>query len=216
VLLALLLAADRGGLFAAERIAGNTLQKSENLASRPDVDIAGFPFLTQLATGNYDTVTITAHDVQIGSRPQLLEMSRIVVVLHKLTVSHSLSHFHAARADATGVITYDELGAALGVDVSYAGNGRIKAGKTVQLGRRSVTTAVTAQPRLVDGKLSFTNASLRNGAELGPAATNALTELLNADIPLSAIPFEVRVTSLHADVNGIEVALAGRNLSYSS
>src|SRR5256885_4227247 len=87
VLLVLLLIADRVGVAVAERVAGDTLESSEHLNSRPDVDIAGFPFLTQVATGNYDKITVTADDVTVGQQIHLLEISRLVVVLHDLTVS---------------------------------------------------------------------------------------------------------------------------------
>jgi hypothetical protein len=52
VVLALLaLGLDRGGVYVAERVAGSSLQDSQGLSERPDVDIAGFPFLDQLVSG---------------------------------------------------------------------------------------------------------------------------------------------------------------------
>src|SRR6266487_1277477 len=87
VLIALLVAADRVGLYVAERLAGDTIESSQDLSSRPDVDIGGFPFLNQAITGNYDKITVTAHDVPVGLPGRPLNISQVRVVLHQLTVS---------------------------------------------------------------------------------------------------------------------------------
>lgn len=214
--LALLVAADRVGVFVAERAAGDTIQSSQHLDSRPDVDIAGFPFLTQLATGKYDKITVTAEDVPVGGKKELLEISRLQVVLHTLRVSRDFSSVRADRADATALITYAELGNAVGINVSYAGGGRIKAAKTVSVGGTSVTAVITTKPQLSGHSLSFGSSSVRNAGQLGDAALSTLDAVFDLSIPLGTIPFQVRVDSLHADEHGIEVALTGHNLYYAS
>jgi LmeA-like phospholipid-binding len=213
---AVLLAADRISLYVAERAAAKTIQNSEHLDSRPDVHVGGFPFLTQLATGKYDEITITATDVPVGGKSKLLEISEVEVVLHTLTVSRSFSHFHAERADATGLVTYAELSTALGVDVVYAGQGRVRATNSVNIAGTRVHATVTARPRLTGTSLSFVGTSVQNAGELGELATATLNRVFDVHIPLRAIPFHVRVTSLHADERGIEISLTGRNLSYTS
>src|SRR6476619_6753226 len=57
----------------------------QHLDSGPDVDIDGFPFLTQLVEGHYDEITVTATDVPVGAAQRLM-ISRLRVVLHDLTV----------------------------------------------------------------------------------------------------------------------------------
>ena len=65
VLVGLLVAADRAGNVIAERTVATTVQRSQHLAHKPDVDIAGFPFLTQLAAGKFGKVTLR-EQVQAG------------------------------------------------------------------------------------------------------------------------------------------------------
>ncbi|MGC9543720.1 DUF2993 domain-containing protein [Streptomyces sp. UG1] len=63
VLAAFLTLADRWALLYAERRAADTLKDRLNLAAAPEVEIDGFPFLTQLADERLDTVKVTVPDV---------------------------------------------------------------------------------------------------------------------------------------------------------
>lgn len=63
VLAAFLALADRWALLYAERRAADTLQDRLDLAAAPEVEIGGFPFLTQLADERLESVTVTVPDV---------------------------------------------------------------------------------------------------------------------------------------------------------
>jgi hypothetical protein len=213
--LLVLLAVDRAGLWVAERAAADTLQSTEHLASRPSVDIGGFPFLNQLATGKYDRITVTAKDVPAGSSLHLLVFTRMRVVLHSLSVSRDFRSFHAASASATAAVTYGDLGKTLGLELSYAGNGRIKATKTVSVAGHSFSATVTTRPRLLHDTLGFAETSIDNAGALSESVAATLRSVFNFDVPLNTLPFHVSVRSLHVDAYGIAIGLAGRDLSYS-
>jgi hypothetical protein len=209
----LLLAADRVGVHLAEHAAADSLKSSQHLKSAPQVDIAGFPFLNQLATGNYDKITVTADDVPVGQHLQLL-ISRLRVVLHGLSVSRDFHTFHADRASAGALISYAELGRTLGVTLDYAGNGRVRATRTVTVAGTSLRATVTARPRLVGDALSFAATSVDNAGALGTSVAGALSRLFQVAISLRAIPFGIRVRNVVVDAAGVTIALAGRKLSY--
>ncbi|MFD0006550.1 DUF2993 domain-containing protein [Streptomyces sp. NPDC127178] len=63
VLAAFLSLADRWALLYAERRAADTLKTHLDLAAAPEVEIGGFPFLTQLADERLDSVKVTVPDV---------------------------------------------------------------------------------------------------------------------------------------------------------
>ncbi|MER5942086.1 DUF2993 domain-containing protein [Streptomyces sp. NPDC001928] len=63
VLAAFLTLADRWALLYAERRAADTLKDRLHLAAAPEVEIDGFPFLTQLADERLDSVKVTVPDV---------------------------------------------------------------------------------------------------------------------------------------------------------
>ncbi len=215
-LLILLVVADRVGVYVAERAAGDTLESSQHLDSRPEVDIAGFPFLTQLAAGNFDKVTVTAERVPVGPQLHLLVISHLQVVLHNLSVSRDFHSVHAETASATAIATFGELGKTLGVDLGYAGNGRIRATKTVTVGGVSAEATVTARPTLANGVLSFSATSVDHADTLGSAVAASLEEIFQLAIPLRDIPFDVHVQALEVGQSGVTLELTGRDLGYSS
>lgn len=216
VIAALLVVADRVGLYVAERQIGDTLQTSQELPSRPDVAIAGFPFLTQLAAGKSDKITITAKDVPIDKTAHILRLSRVQVVLHKITASRTFDSFHADTAQATATITYAELSDALGIDVTYAGGGRIKAAKQITVLGQSIDAAISSEPRIVNGALSFAKTSINGLNQLGGDVASALNKIFDSNIPLKGIPFDIRVQSLRMDATGAQVALSGSNLTFDT
>ena len=63
VLAAFLTLADRWALLYAERRAADTLKDRLNLAAAPEVQIDGFPFLTQVVDERLDSVKVTVPDV---------------------------------------------------------------------------------------------------------------------------------------------------------
>ena len=215
VLALLFVGADRVGVYLAERTAGDTIQNSQHLSSRPDVDIAGFPFLTQLAAGKFDEITITAKDLPVGEQQHLLDLSRVRVVLHTVRVSRDFSRVQADTATATAAVSYAELGKTLGVDVAYNGGGRVRATKSVTVAGHKFTATVTARPQLADGALAFGATRINQAGEIGGAVASALDKVFDLTIPLQGIPFRIRVTALHAEATGVVVQLSGRDLQYS-
>lgn len=214
-LVVLLVVADRVGDAVAERVAGDTLQSSQNLDHRPDVDIAGFPFLNQLATGHYGKITVTADDVSLGPNARGLTLDRLQVVLHNLSVSRSFTHFHADTASATGTLGLAQLSDALGVQLEYAGNGRVDVTKNVTVAGQTFHIKVTAKPYLHDGSLAFTDTSVVGADGVTGAAIDALANVFGISIPLQSIPFDVRLKSLSVDSDGLTITLAGKDLVYT-
>jgi hypothetical protein len=213
VLLAVLIGADRIGVVVAEGVAADTLQSSQHLPSSPDVDIDGFPFLTQLATGHYDQITVTATDVPVG-RGQQLTISRLRVVLHDLTVSRSFSRFAAKSATATALIDYGVLGKRLGVELNYAGDGQVEGTKTVSLAGHTLKLHIAATPHLVAGKLGFTGISVAGAGGLTGTVVDALAREFHLPIPLDGIPFDVQLQGLSVGPDGVVITLAGSDLVY--
>lgn len=216
VLLAVLLVVvDRVADFVAERTAADRLQASQRLDSRPDVSIGGFPFLTQFANGRYEDVSADAHDVPVGTSRNALNLSTVHLDFRTVTTSRDFSRFHARSANARATVSYADLGKSLGGEVTYAGNGRVEASRTFTVLGQKVRPTISAKPSAANGALSFTGSSI-NGLDDAPAAVaSALNDVFDTSLSLKGIPFHITVTSLTADARGLELVLAGKNLSYS-
>lgn len=213
VLLALLVGADRVGVYVAESVAADKLKQSQHLDSKPEVDIAGFPFLTQVVSGDYDEITVDAKDVSAGTPARALDIAHLHVVLHGVHVSDSFSRVHADHAVATARLGYAQLSKALGTRIAYAGNGRVRARASVTVLGRTVSGSITARPELHGTSLGF-GATQGEGGAVAAEVSRLLAKAFASEIPLSGLPFQVRVDSLTATADGLDLQLSGDDLTY--
>jgi hypothetical protein len=214
VLVGLLVAADRIGVVVAEHAVAETVQRSQHLTHRPDVDIAGFPFLTQLAAGSFGKITLRDHDVTAGGH-RALRLSAVTVTLHDVRVARDLDSATAAHTTATATVDYADLSSALGVTVRYAGDGRVRAKASTSVLGEKVSGTVTARPQLRDGALAFASPRVSiGGAELPAAVTAALAKVFGAPLSLTGLPYGVTVRSVTVTATGIALGLTARNLTF--
>ncbi|WP_436738063.1 LmeA family phospholipid-binding protein [Streptomyces sp. BBFR102] len=192
VLAAFLALGDRWAVLYAENKAEESLKESMNLAAAPEVDIDGFPFLTQVAARRLDTVHLTVPDVAAG-RVSLAEVS---ATGHDVRISgEGLTGFDGA--DIGGVdgevrLSFDDLGRELGASqVTFTGKGddRVLARGTLPVaghelalranalirreGDRGVTTEVTGA-RLDIGDLAVFRPGA--GLHLTPSSLEKLAD----------------------------------------
>jgi len=151
------------------------------------------------------TVTVKVQEtpflVQVPAKRAVLpeNVSAVTAVLDHVKVDFSLNKATVGQGRGTAVLRYDEVARKFGVDVTYAGDGKITVGKTIG----GHTYGLTLRPRLVGTALSFGDVH-----ELA-----RLADVLGAQIDLSRIPFGLTITGLTAGKDGIVVNLAGRNIT---
>jgi hypothetical protein len=216
VLAGLLVVADRAALAVAERAAAVTVQKSQHLDRRPSVTIAGFPFLTQLATGHYDKVKVRAEGFVVGDSQTRLRINRVDVTLRDVHVSRDFSSGRSRFTEAQALIGYSDLSDALGTRFRYAGGGRVDASSAVTVAGVDVSGSATASVRLSNNALTFEDPQVSVEGQPVPAAVaNYFTGLFATSIPLTGLPFGVHVQDVHAGRDGITVVLTASGLSFS-
>ena len=89
ILAVLLVVADRISVAVAENQISDRLTSAYGLAGKPGVTITGFPFLTQVVTGDYQQIDVSASQVPAGG-----------AVLHHLNVR--LTGVHATVSQVLG------------------------------------------------------------------------------------------------------------------
>lgn len=205
---------DRGGVYVAARIAASSLQASQGLSERPEVTIAGFPFLDQLATGRYDRIDVTVYDLPLGEEPVVARLTRLDVVLADVVTSRDFSRIDVGRARADAVISYDDLGDALGIDLSFSGGGQLTASRTFTVLGQDVKPRITVEPAIVDGALGFGEFTVNGVADAAGVVSDALDQVFDATFPLQGIPFDVAVDNVSVRRDGLHVSLSGSDLRY--
>ena len=128
-LMALLVVADRVGLWAAQHDVAKRLQADAHLQSTPKVEIHGFPFLTQLIGGDYHSVDIRITGLNSGG----LRITTLLVHLHDAhvsigdVVSQDRSHIRVDQAKAHLLLRLADLPRSDVTSVSVSGGDTVVA-----------------------------------------------------------------------------------------
>lgn len=188
VLLVLLLA-DRIGVVAAENNVAHRLENDVNVRSTPDVSIHGFPFLTQLVSGDYHDVDVGLHGLDADG----LRVERLSIHLTDAHVSvqdvlrQDRSRIRVDEAKAHLLLRYDDL------EDFVARHTGVKPPRRMT---RALVSAVAVAANKVGLVLHTTFGSI--------------------PISLAGLPFGIRLTSAKATQAGLSVTGAATGLQLRS
>jgi hypothetical protein len=205
-------------LVVAREIAGRA-QKTENLRSRPDVSISGFPFLTQVVTGNYHKVDVTVHDLQRdGPRLERLSahLSGVKVPLGDV-VRGDVSRVPVDHGTASVLVTYADLNAFLAGQRLparvAADGGEIRVTGTVRVLGTSFGLSGTARLGVAADTITVTPTRLVTAAGRLPSAVEQpAIRLLTVRFSVRGLPFGVHLTEAKVRPDGLELAATGQDI----
>lgn len=219
----LLVVGDRIGVTLAERAVAEQLRASSRLATLPDVDISGFPFLLQAARGSYQDVRVQAADVAAG-RVRVAEfdarLSGLQIGLSD-ALARRVQRAPVDRLDATALVSYATVSAQSGerrltVRAGPRPGTVAVSGAVVVLGRGMQATAISTV-RLVEGALVITTEEVIVGAERPtPAVARALKGRLDLRVSIGALPYGLRATGVRAGSTGVTLTATARDTVISS
>ncbi|WP_367322207.1 DUF2993 domain-containing protein [Streptomyces sp. HUAS ZL42] len=221
--------ADRVALHFAEGEAADRLKSTENLASTPDVSIKGFPFLTQVAGGEFDDVEVGMRDYEAatGTGSQKIRIDALTANMKGVVFSGDYSSATAATATGTATIAYDELlktakseptriapgVTANVVGLSDGGNGKIKVlvEATVLGTELPKPVSVLSSVTVADGDTVRVHAdSLPDlGVDL---AENAMRSVTDFGQKINGLPGGIQLDKVEAATNGVEIMVKGSDV----
>jgi LmeA-like phospholipid-binding len=184
------------------------LAAREITSAPPEVTITGFPFLTQVARGNYEEVRLNLRDLRGGMIPlPLLEV-------HAYDVRASLNGLRdgtekpvATRMTGVGTLSYGSLVEAAGLTgVTLSGDGKLLRlnGNLPVAGEMRGAAKVT----VVDGKVRIEVTEL-TAANLTPAA-QALVDMYKSKLArtfsLPALPFSLKLQGVNPASSGLQIS----------
>ncbi|MEU7378819.1 MULTISPECIES: DUF2993 domain-containing protein [unclassified Streptomyces] len=229
VLGVLFVVVDRVAVHFAEGQAADRLRTTENLASTPDVSIEGFPFLTQVAGGEFKDVRVGIKDYEAatGNGGQRIRIADIEADMRGVRFSGDYSSATAATATGTATIAYDELLKAAKskptpvlpgvtahvVGLSDGGAGKVKVDVEVDAGALgikqtfSVLSSVTVRGKKVE--VSADDLPVVGGLRLPESRVRAITDFQQA---IERLPGEVRLDSVRAAKDGVEITVKGSDV----
>jgi LmeA-like phospholipid-binding len=213
----LLVAADRISVAVAENQISDRLTSAYGLPHKPGVSITGFPFLTQVAAGDYQQIDVSASQVPADGAT-LRDLNVRLTGVHA-TVSQVLGNGasmvtadHAAGSAMVGFGTVDKRlpgglrlrpdGKNLSVSGSLAVHGvHIPVSATVALGVSGAGISVTPVRVRVPG--------------LPGLPVSAYSSRLRVVVPLSTLPLHLHITSVHVTPDGLRIGASARDVQFA-
>jgi hypothetical protein len=223
--------ADRVAVHFAEGEAADKLKATQNLASTPDVDIKGFPFLTQVAGGSLDDVEIGIKDYQAatGTNGRTIRIDDLKADMKGVSFSGDYSSATAATATGTATISYAELLktakseptevvpglTAKVVALSDGGNGKIKvtAKVTGTLGPIPVNQTISV-PSTVSVEKNQVRVHADSLPKLGAAAIaeSRIRQITDFQQAIDRLPGGIELDKVQAAKNGVEITVKGSDV----
>jgi hypothetical protein len=217
LLIGLVIAADRIGLWVAQDQIAKNVATQYGLDHKPSVTIKGFPFLTQALGGKYGEI-----DVNVGDVTQLgVHLTDTVVTLKGVkaplsdAVHGDASKMVADTATSVATVSYADVDkeAPRGLKVSAKGKDLQVRGPVTVLGlSRTVTATVTVKPsgRNVRVLPQTVNAG---GATL-PAAL--VQQAFTFTMPVKGLPLNTRISDVQVGADGLRVTTVGEHVNLES
>lgn len=239
VTLVVLLVVLGGVLVVADRVAANVAErriadqvtremaKQEVRSSPPEVGVGGFPFLTQVFAGRYESISILLRDVEGPAQGRTVRVPELEVHARDVTapiqtLRTGQGEIRAQTVEGTATISYGTVAAYIDQEgltlTEEAGRLGVTAPLTV-LGQR-LTVRGTADLTVDQGEVAIRFSQLTaDGLPAIPAAqalVNAYAQQISVQVPLPALPYGLEVQEVRALPEGLAVTASAQNVPLNS
>jgi hypothetical protein len=213
LLLGLLVLVDRVAVGYAEGQVATQLAEKGDLQGTPEVDIAGFPFLTQAVGGRYDDVRISLTAAELGQP----EGTRADVTLRGVevplssVVSGSVEEVPVESVDGTATLSYALLSEQLGGDTTLRREGDgLRITKTVDVVGQTLPLTAVGTVTLEGNELVVdVEEASGAGVEIPDFLVDRVADLLDLRYAVPALPFGLQLTDVTPAEDGVDIRVQG-------
>lgn len=203
----------------AKQVAQQSRSQGIEITGEPEVDVTGFPFLTQVLGGRYDEIVINLKDL----RSDDVSVSRLDV--RAVGVNAKASDLMAGRGpvvadrvtgDAT--VGYEAIGKALDMpDVTVSNEGEnLKLRAPLSIAGRKIVVIATATVAVTDGKLrvNVTDAQPESGggSAVAKRVLNVAKNSMSGAVSLPAMPYGLKLQGAKVTDGGLVVTAAATDV----
>ncbi len=234
LLVGVVIAADRIAVGMANRMIAKETRKELQarqitVGAEPTASVGGFPFLTQVASGRYDRITIKLRQVTSdGVTLPALDLAARDVKASISTLRSGSGRVTAGSVNGTATIDWTSAAklveANSDVDMSqirlsHGSGDQIRVTAPLKVG--SISTKLLANGMLVpDGDaLRMKIVSVSTEGALPPLVSNLLNlaeQQYSFRVKLPALPYGMKVTDVHPTDGGLQVTAAARQVPLSA
>jgi hypothetical protein len=232
VLGGLLVVADRVAVGFAERAIADQVRqevaKQHVQAAGPDVTVGGFPFLTQVANGRYESISIVLTDLRGDVEGKGVDLRKLDVDARNVnapldTLRTGQGDVVAESVKGTGTITYDSVMKLInrpGIKLAEQDGKLAVSGPAKLPVVGEVTVHGTAKLAVQKGQVAIrfeelTAEGLPN-IPLVRGAISTYAKQLSISVPLPALPFGLQVQEVRALPEGLAVTATANNVPLRS
>ncbi|UQX02214.1 DUF2993 domain-containing protein [Streptomyces sp. RerS4] len=223
VLGALFVGVDRWAVGYAENRLADRLQSRQGLAGSAEVEIHGFPFLTQAIGHELDRVDLKLQGIDAQADGRKARLTRLDAGFHEVKLNADYTGGTARRAEGNALISYEDLTKASesGVVLTYGGApGKVKVTATFDFLGKSITKSVVSTVTLVEGKGGGKLVRVRADSVPGeglPGIESAIRKRTDFDRRLDAgLPTGLQLSTLTSDDSGVHLTLSGTDVSLAA
>ncbi|HEY0696356.1 MAG TPA: DUF2993 domain-containing protein [Micromonospora sp.] len=223
----LLLAADRMAAgFAERKIADQAAQeiaKQDIKAGQPEVDVAGFPFLTQVLAGKYESITIVVRDATGPVNGKTVDIPELRIEARDVaasldTLRSGQGEVVADSVSGTGTISYETVARFINQDdlTLAERDGKLTVTAPLDVLGQRLTATGTAKITVREGKvlLGFEDLTVDQlpNIPLARQIVSSYARRISIQLPLPALPYDLQVREVRPTPKGLTVTADARNV----
>jgi hypothetical protein len=215
-LIVLLVAADFIAKAVAQGEVASQIQK-QGFPKKPSVSIEGFPFLTQVASRDFQQIKLSSSDIPEGP----VKISRVSATMTGIHLTGGFTKGVIDQLNGSILITFGSLGKTLnsqigplgslvgdsGLKLSAAGSDEIKASLDLLVASGSATWKIT-RPNGQEVQAQLVSSS--------GVPSDLLGSLRSFTVKIPKLPYNVKIDSVHITPEGIVGRISGHDLPFGS
>ncbi|MFB7029420.1 MULTISPECIES: DUF2993 domain-containing protein [unclassified Streptomyces] len=213
VLGGILVGVDRLAAAYTESEAADRTKLSGLRSESVEVDIKGFPFLTQVAADRFDRVDVRATGIQARAGDRQIRVGELDMVLRDVTVTGGWTGAKAGSATGTALISYADLTAASEREatVAYGGEGKVEVTGSVKVLGRTLTRTVVSTVSVVNGDTIRFRADEVPGEGI-PGVEDLVRARTDFERPLQVLA-GMKVEKVEPRPEGLAVTVSGKDMA---
>ncbi|HEX5540534.1 MAG TPA: DUF2993 domain-containing protein [Micromonospora sp.] len=227
VAVGLLVIADRVAAGVAERAiadrVGRQIAGQQVASSPPEVTVGGFPFLTQVLAGRYESISISLRDARVAVDGDSIRLRELAIDARNVTASLSTirsgrGEVVAESVEGTGTVGYSSVANLMnrpGLQLNEQ-DGKLVVTAPLEILGQQLTVSGTATLSVDDGMVQvrfdeLTTDGLPSAAQ-ARSVIASYAQQFSVDIPLPDLPFQLDVQDVRALPEGLAVTATAKNV----